>query len=391
MEGKNLRYRGAPWVLGIVGRLLVAAGAVVLLFAGYQLWGTGLAESRAQQGLENDFTSRLGRVGTQSTAALEALARQQADHRATTSTAPTGNGSAAAAATSPPAQPQELIDQLYPSPGEPVARILIPSISVDKVVVEGVDLDDLRKGPGHFPDTPLPGQEGNAAIAGHRTTYGAPFGDLDKLKPGDEIRVSTVLGEAVYKVAGTRIVDPEEVEVVGDFGDNRLTLTACHPKFSAAQRIIVWADLQGEPLPTVARPDDRRTVDITPTVPASNTPTSVTTASSGTATSSGAAVSASTSSPEEAGSEGADSATASTIAADANSLAGDPGAWPGTIGWGLATLLAALAALVMAWRVDLAWGPQKWRRRGIYVLSSPLWLGSLFVCFSFVDRLLPAY
>ena len=386
-----MRYRGAPWVLGIVGRLLVAGGAVVLLFAGYQLWGTGLAESRAQQGLENDFTSRLGRVGTQSTAALEALARQQADHRATTSTAPTGNGSAAAAATSPPALPQELIDLLYPSPGEPVARILIPSISVDKVVVEGVDLDDLRKGPGHFPDTPLPGQEGNAAIAGHRTTYGAPFGDLDKLKPGDEIRVSTVLGEAVYKVAGTRIVDPEEVEVVGDFGDNRLTLTACHPKFSAAQRIIVWADLQGEPLPTVARPDDRRTVDITPTVPASNTPTSVTTASSGTATSSGAAVSASTSSPEEAGSEGADSATASTIAADANSLAGDAGAWPGAIGWGLATLIAALAALVMAWRVDLAWGPQKWRRRGIYVLSSPLWVGSLFVCFSFVDRLLPAY
>ena len=378
-------------MLGIVGRLLVAAGAVVLLFAGYQLWGTGLAESRAQQGLENDFTSRLGRVGTQSTAALEALARQQADHRATTSSGPTGNGSAAAAATPPPALPQELVDLLYPSPGEPVARILIPSISVDKVVVEGVDLDDLRKGPGHFPDTPLPGQEGNAAIAGHRTTYGAPFGDLDKLKPGDEIRVSTVLGEAVYEVAGTRIVDPEEVEVVGDFGDNRLTLTACHPKFSAAQRIIVWAYLQGEPLPTVARPDDRRTVDITPTGPASNTPTSVTTASSGTATSSGAAVSASTSSPEDASPEDAGSATASTMAADANSLAGDPGAWPGAIGWGLAALLAALAALVMAGRMDHAWGPQKWRRRGIYVLSSPLWLGCLFVCFSFVDRLLPAY
>ncbi len=373
-------------MLGVLGRLLVAAGAVVLLFAGYQLWGTGLAESRAQQDLENDFTSRLGRVGTQSTAALEALARQQADHRAGTSSGTTGNGSAAAAATPPPALPQELVDLLYPSPGEPVARILIPSISVDKVVVEGVDLDDLRKGPGHFTDTPLPGQKGNAAIAGHRTTYGAPFGDLDKLKPGDEIRVSTVLGEAVYEVAGTRIVDPEEVEVVGDFGDNRLTLTACHPKFSAAQRIIVWAYLQGEPLTTVARPADSRTVNITPTVPASNTPTSVTTASSDPATSSGAAVPASTSSPEDA-----DSATVSTIAADANSLAGDPGAWPEAIGWGLATLLAALAALVMAWRIDRAWGPQKWRRWGIYVLSSPLWLGCLFVCFSFVDRLLPAY
>ena len=87
---------------------------------------------------------------------------------------------------------------------------MIPAIGVDKIVVEGVSLADLKKGPGHYPETPLPGQEGNAAIAGHRTTYGAPFNRLDELEPGDEITVTTVQGEFTYEVTETadRVAHP---------------------------------------------------------------------------------------------------------------------------------------------------------------------------------------
>jgi len=121
-----------------------------------------------------------------------------------------------------------------------------------------VALPDLKKGPGHYPGTPLPGQEGNAAIAGHRTTYGAPFHRLDELEPGDEITVTTVQGEFTYIVAETLIVSPTQVDVLEDKGDNRLTLSACHPKYSARQRIIVVSKLaeDEEALPRPTRTED---------------------------------------------------------------------------------------------------------------------------------------
>ena len=136
-----------------------------------------------------------------------------------------------------------------------MARIGIPKIGVDKIVVEGVDVDDLRKGPGHYPTTQLPGHEGNSAIAGHRTTYGAPFGDLDQLAVGDDIRVVTVQGDFHYKVTEQRVVDPSEVSVLDPSPDPAhpghdlatLTLTTCNPKYSAEQRLIIRAQLQ---LPT---------------------------------------------------------------------------------------------------------------------------------------------
>lgn len=131
--------------------------------------------------------------------------------------------------------------------------------------VEGVSVSDLKEGPGHYPETPLPGQAGNSAIAGHRTTYGAPFGNVDQLQPGDEIAVTTVQGTFTYLVRQTEIVSPSQVEVLGsdhwDFdGDpatveNALTLTACHPKYSARQRIIIAAELVGDPAPETPRPE----------------------------------------------------------------------------------------------------------------------------------------
>lgn len=228
-----LRMRLARF-LGAVGRTFITAGVLILLFVSYQLWGTSIREAQAQSGLEDDFQEILDRAPTTSTT----------DPSATTSPTTAPSGTVAPLDTA--------VD------GEATAQILIPKIGVDKIVVEGVSLTNLKKGPGHYPDTPLPGQEGNAAIAGHRTTYGAPFNRIDELVPGDEIVVDTIQGTFRYIVSdedgdgnGNQIVSPTQVEVLRNFGDNRLTLTACHPKYSARQRIIVVAKLAPEekPLP----------------------------------------------------------------------------------------------------------------------------------------------
>ena len=177
-------------VLGAVGRVLVTLGLLLLLFVAYQLWGTGIYQARAQNDLEQQFNQSLDRGA------------------APTTTAPT-------ATTQPRWRPPTTLAPLtVPPEGDAVARIGIPKIGVDQYVVEGVNVDDLRKGPGHYPSTQLPGHEGNSAIAGHRTTYGAPFGDLDQLDPGDEINVTTVQGKFLYKVVEQRVVDPSEVSVL---------------------------------------------------------------------------------------------------------------------------------------------------------------------------------
>ena len=121
---------------------------------------------------------------------------------------------------------------------------MIPKIGVDKFVVEGVGVPDLRKGPGHYPTTPLPGHVGNSGIAGHRTTYGAPFGDLDKLGAGDHIRVTTREGSFEFVVDeknGIQVVQPGDLAVLRtDPADTaaHLTLTTCNPKYSASERLV---------------------------------------------------------------------------------------------------------------------------------------------------------
>ena len=128
--------------------------------------------------------------------------------------------------------------------GEPLGRLRMPSIGASDVFVEGTGSGDLRKGPGHYPDTPLPGQRGTVAIAGHRTTYGAPFHDLDDLGPGDRIEVEMPYGRFTYRVERTRIVPPTETSVTDRVGYDRLVLSACHPLYSAAERIVVFARLE---------------------------------------------------------------------------------------------------------------------------------------------------
>jgi sortase A len=128
--------------------------------------------------------------------------------------------------------------------GDPIGRIAIPAIGADFVVVQGTDAATLRKGPGHYSSTTFPGLPGTVAIAGHRTTYLAPFRRVDDLEHGDRIVLTTPYGRFDYRVQRTQIVQPDALWVTRDVGYQRLVLSACHPLYSAAQRIIVFARLE---------------------------------------------------------------------------------------------------------------------------------------------------
>jgi sortase A len=129
--------------------------------------------------------------------------------------------------------------------GDALTRIVIPTIKVDTVVVEGTGASALRAGAGHYPNTPLPGEEGNVAIAGHRTTYGKPFANLDHLTVGDQIVLETPIGRHVYKVTRPPfVVGNTDFTVISQTPGHTLTLTTCHPKGSARQRLVVKAELQ---------------------------------------------------------------------------------------------------------------------------------------------------
>ena len=194
------------------GLALITLGVIGLLFVAYQLLGTNLTEARNQSHLARQFNT---------TVAAAAAVRTTAGK---------------AAPDVLPATP----------PGGVIEHLVIPSIHVDKFVVEGVDEGDLRRGPGHYPGTAYPGQNGNAAIAGHRTTYGAPFYDLNKVKLGDPIRITDVEGRTwTYIVRDQEVVSPNDVSVLDPTPFPQLTLTTCNPRFSAAQRLIVFARLQG--------------------------------------------------------------------------------------------------------------------------------------------------
>ena len=211
-----------------VGRVFLVAGLLVLLFIPYLLWGTGLITARAQSDLRAQF-----------------IASQRLHHEAATTRPPT-------TPTSPPVVAPAVS---VPAPGSPVGILSIPKISLSMVVVEGTDAEQLRSGPGHYPGTPLPGETGNAAIAGHRTTYLHPFYNLDALVPGDAIDILTAQGWFVYRVTGSQSVAPTDVAVVAPTSTPVLTLTTCTPRYSASQRLVVQASLvadvlTGAPAPT---------------------------------------------------------------------------------------------------------------------------------------------
>ena len=151
------------------------------------------------------------------------------------------------------ANPPRRVLRRMPLKGDAIGRIAMPAIGVNEYVVEGTDTVSLRKGPGHYPSTPMPGERGTAAIAGHRTTYGAPFRRLDKLARGNRITLDMPYGRFVYHVERLKIVDDQDLSVLRRVRHDRLILSACHPLYSAAQRIIAFARLVREEPPRVKR------------------------------------------------------------------------------------------------------------------------------------------
>jgi sortase A len=218
-------------VLAGIGRVFVTVGILILLFVAYQLWGTGLYTDREQSRLRDEFSSE--------------LKSQQSTPTTPTTSGGSGGTTTTTTRPNPVGVPQ----------GDAIAQLRIPKIGVDTIVVNGVSREDLRKGPGHYPDTPLPGQVGTSAIAGHRTTYGAPFGELDQVAVGDTIIVRTLQGTFSYRVTKQLVVDPTDLSVLDPVRKDptnpsspsvaALTLTTCNPKFSAAQRLVIEARLKG--------------------------------------------------------------------------------------------------------------------------------------------------
>ncbi|HVE98550.1 MAG TPA: class E sortase [Mycobacteriales bacterium] len=197
-----------------VGETLITVGLVILLFCVYELYFTGL-ETAAEQ--------RKGR------AAL--LDTWQAP-------VPAPSGAT-------------VLAQVDLGAGLAILRIPRLGPNYAKVVFEGVRTDDLKKGPGHVPGTAMPGAVGNTVVSGHRTTYGAPFGDIDRLDPGDALVLETRDAWYTYRVVREEIVRPTDVDVIlpvprqPDAKPTKalLTLTTCHPKYSARQRFITFAEL----------------------------------------------------------------------------------------------------------------------------------------------------
>jgi sortase A len=249
------------YVVGTIGRILIATGLLLFGFVAYQLWGTGIETARAQRQLENEFEELLATAPV-GTAPPVTAAPVTVPTTVPVTTPPDGTGAAAPttapAPTTVPDTAPAPVEQVLPpiAEGDPIARIEIPSIGVDDIVVAGVGKSDLQKGPGHFPDSPLPGQLGNAAIAGHRTTYGQPFRNIDDLQPGDQIVLTTLAGRFVYDVTDSEIVEAEDYYVVGttDPSAAQVTLISCHPVYSAAQRIVVRGVLVAEESAPVGEP-----------------------------------------------------------------------------------------------------------------------------------------
>jgi len=231
------------WWVGGVGKTLIATGLLLFGFVAYQLWGTGIETARAQNSLENEFEELLAGTPPTTASPTPTTVDDTVPSDSSVGTIPTeSTPEDTVAGTTAPVAAAAL---LQIAEGDPIARIEMPRIGVDKIVVAGVDKNDLKKGPGHYPETPLPGQLGNSAIAGHRTTFGQPFFDVDKLDTGDEIIVTTLTGRYVYRVTGQQIVSPSDYQVISttDPTTATLTLTSCHPKYTARERIIIFAEL----------------------------------------------------------------------------------------------------------------------------------------------------
>ena len=303
--------------MGAAGKALVIFGVVVLLFVAYLLWGTGIYASQHQHALRQQFEHELG-------------ALKDKGNSSSSTSAP-----ASPTTTLPPSTVKQPVPGDVPAEGQPIGIIQIPKIGLDMVVVEGTGTADLRLGPGHYPGTPLPGQPGNAAIAGHRTTYLHPFYDLNDLSPGDPIYVTTTQGRFRYDVTQQLVVSPSDTAVVAPTVTNELTLTTCTPPFSATQRLVLHALLAPGTTPAAVPRSSERS-----------------------------------------------SGSSSSSTSSSSGLAGEEAGWFATLGWGAASLAAGIGVWLLARR----------RRNPLaaYALGAVPLLVILFLFFENLSPLLPA-
>ncbi len=293
---------------------MIGLGVIVLLFVGYQLFGTALTEEHNQATLAKQFATALA----------------SRDHTET-------------AAAVPGATPTTTVAPLPSVPtGGAIDHLVIPKLDHPKgwFVVEGTEENDLREGPGHYTGTAYPGQIGNVGIAGHRTTYGAPFFELNKMAAGDLIYLTDLEDRTwVYKVTGPPVVvSPNDTAVLDPTTFAQLTLTTCNPRFSATTRLIVFARLVGRALP--AAPASKTTP--APAVPAIK-----------------------------------------TLAGVDNLGSGNHKAWPPTIGYGLVVVLGWIATRLWINR------SRRWHRLTAYVVGFGICLIPLWFLFENVILLLP--
>jgi sortase A len=412
-------------VVGGIGKVLIVVGLLMFAFVAYQLWGTGIYTAQAQHRLDDEFAQLASSttIATPSSAPVTSVSQPVPTTPATlgstspATAAPTSVASASGTnATTAPAPSPGTVAYPFGTPqqGKVLARLQIPQIGVDFKVVEGVGLDDLAEGPGHFPESVLPGQLGNTAIAGHRTTHGAPFYDVDHLGSGDQIVVSYPGGaHFVYLVTGTDIVAPSDyADVVPTTDPTKATLvlSSCHPIREASKRIIVRAELD----PTLSSPLFAPTPlgeAAASTIPGDGSDAPAPTAAAETTTAATAAPVGTTSAPPvsavaaagptlpAASGPGTPSTTAppattqsdpptqtsTAPAASQDAFGGgwfdDGAAWPPIVLWGLALVAITTGGYRLARRHRRIW-------LGIVVAFAPF-VFALYFWFENINRLLP--
>jgi sortase A len=235
-----------------VGEVLVTLGVVLLLFCVYELQITNLYTAQQQDALADDLR-RAWAAPPAEPAREEPAASPSARPSATTGPSATA-GPAATAGPTAAARPAARSAVAPAELGRGFAVLRVPRLGRDyaEVVVEGVTTAALRRGPGHYPGTALPGEVGNVVLSGHRTTYGAPFADLQRLRPGDAVVLETRDRWFTYRAIDELVVRPTAVEQIAPVPGRPgarptrrlLTLTTCHPRYSARQRLVVRAELE---------------------------------------------------------------------------------------------------------------------------------------------------
>jgi len=226
---------------------ILTVGVLLVSFVVFELWGTALFADHSQAALRGRLAATIG-VSEPVVSGSSIRSGSPVRHP--------GGSPRRSSNGLPPVSTSTVPYTVPPPVGTPIGYIVIPKIGIDYVFVEGVGELQLEQGPGHYPGTPMPGQPGNAALAGHRTTWAAPFYNLNELSIGDPIFVLTRQGLFRYDVVSMTAVLPTQISVLDASATPELTLTTCNPRYSAAQRLVVVAkmwtgDKKAPPAPPV--------------------------------------------------------------------------------------------------------------------------------------------